>query len=133
MNFIEEIDGVISTTKKYGGAHVGACCKGIIYSSKGFKFRYSDNIGLIRNRKKTGSIKGEYKSPKARKAYQYDAITGDFIKECRCYSDASEEIGFSPSYILSVISGKYKSIGDYIFKWEKFDKVEPVKFLENVK
>lgn len=125
MNFIEEIVGINEASKKYN-AKVSSCCLGKLMTSGGYIFRHSDNIFLNREKKQDGMPKG-YKTKKARAVYQYSALTGDFIKEWRCFTDIPSEIGYSASYIIGHINNRYPRVGDFVFKREKFEKILPVK------
>lgn len=116
MNFIEEVLGVNETHIKYK-AHVHECCKGLIYSSKGYIFRYSDNINLIRKKKKGGFKKGEvFKN--AKKINQFD-LEGNFIKEWRCAGEAAKELNLNESQVRKNINHpeKCKFVKKFIFSY----------------
>ena len=71
---------------------------------------------------------GEYTKDTSKKVYQYDRVTGEFIKEWHGAAECARYFNVIPSVITNCCNPKYrtKTACGYIFSYEKCDKVTPV-------
>lgn len=58
------------------------------------------------------------------------SLTGHFVKQWNCISDAAREIGCQPSQIINNIKGRSKTCRGYMWRYEKCAMIDdsPVKF-----
>lgn len=124
MNFIEEFVSPIAASKKYG-RHAGivGCCNGKLGRVVDKIFRYSDNINIDFKYKerKTG-----YTRKDAIPIFQY-SLSGDFIQEWRCAQEVYNKLDINWANISKVLKGEYQMCGGFMWKYEKFDKIESYK------
>ena len=73
-------------------------------------------ISELRNRGEQYYIK---LSPKAKKVYQYDKKTGEFIREYASMTDAAVDVGVTLSSITGCCMGRNKSAGGYLWSYTK--------------
>lgn len=101
--FIREWDSP-STIKKELNISVENCCRGLVKSCHGYIWVYRDDMIDI----KPIAIKP--------KINQYDML-GNYISEFKSIGEASKLTGISRSPIWSCCSGKYKSAGGFIWRY----------------
>lgn len=125
MNFIEEIAGLRAAERKYNITTIRSCCNGKASKCGNHIFRWSDNLD-VKWTKSTYSPKG---IPKAKKnpVYEYNSITGEFVKEWRCAEEATNQLGLNAGTISRILSGEYKNVKDKTFRKFKVDRIEPQK------
>ena len=74
---------------------------------------------------KTSPTKGRIgKSHYAAKAVFQYALTGEFVKEWGCISDAAREIGCNPCQIINNIKGRNKTCHGYMWRFERHEKID---------
>jgi hypothetical protein len=140
--FIQRYDSVKTASKELGIKSNGieTCGRGITKSSGGFIWKYEKNITdeeikpIIYKRpgRKKGGIpwnKGLKSSlgcsSSTKKVYQYD-LKGYLIKEWECISSASNELKINRDGIENCSLGKSKSSGGFIWRYDKFDKIDEI-------
>ena len=104
---------------------LGVGGKGLVVSIETREKLRKANTGrkhTLEERKKISAAnKGKWigaKSPSAKKVYQYD-LSGNFIKEWDCQSDAARYYHCDQSKISECASGKKKQIKGFIWKSER--------------
>ena len=112
MNFIEEIAGLRETERKYNSKSVFQCCKGKIRFSKGFIFKYSDNLNINYIPKIRRYVSGKH-------ILCFD-LQGNFIKEYLHRFDASKDLKITRQSIENSLlnKGNTKNNFQYIFKYK---------------
>ncbi len=136
-NLIQVFSSAKEASKKLGlsNSPIEACARGEIKSSGGFNWKYKDSEKKIepifhkKSGRKTGSIPwnknkkfnlGCVKNTK--KILQY-SLSGDFIKEWNCISEASNELKINRGSIENCANNKSKSAGNFNWKYEKSEKI----------
>jgi hypothetical protein len=140
--FIQRYDSVKTASKELGikSSGIENCGRGSSKSSGGFIWKYENSITdkevnpivYEKSGRKKGGIpwnKG-LKSPlgcnsSMKKIYQYD-LKGYLIKEWECISKASNELNINRSGIENCSLGKSKSSGGFIWRYDKFDKIDEI-------
>lgn len=67
---------------------------------------------------------------KAIPVFQYD-LDGNFIKEWNSSAQASNELNLDRGHVCAVLKNKKLTVKGFIFKYEKFDKIEPPLLIRN--
>lgn len=98
----------IKEASSYGfnEGNIQACCVGRLKSSKGFIWRYSEDLQPDLYRKKN-----------VKSVLQF-TINGEFIKEWDSIACASKDLKIGGNSIVTCCKGKYKSAGGYIWKYK---------------
>jgi hypothetical protein len=140
--FIQRYDSVKTASKELGikSSGIENCGRWSSKSSGGFIWKYENSITdkevnpivYEKSGRKKGGIpwnKG-LKSPlgcnsSMKKIYQYD-LKGYLIKEWECISKASNELNINRSGIENCSLGKSKSSGGFIWRYDKFDKIDEI-------
>lgn len=82
--------------------------------------------GFKKNSPSWNKGKGGYRARPRVIVYQYNAYTGDFIKEWHGLVDIELELYISADSVGNCLNKKSKSAGGYIWRYEKLDSVDPV-------
>jgi hypothetical protein len=61
---------------------------------------------------------------KAIKIYQYD-LEGNFIKEWKSTAEACNQLNLDRGHVCSVLKGNKHMVKEYMFRYEKYSKIEP--------
>lgn len=98
----------IKEASSYGfnEGNIQACCVGRLKSSKGFIWRYSEDLQP-----------DVYKKKNVKSVLQF-TINGEFIKEWDSIACASKGLKIGGNSIVTCCKGKYKSAGGYIWKYK---------------
>ena len=98
----------IKEASSYGfnEGNIQACCIGRLKSSKGFIWRYSEDLQP-----------DVYKKKNVKSVLQF-TINGGFIKEWDSIVCASKDLKIGGNSIVTCCKGKYKSAGGYIWKYK---------------
>lgn len=114
-NFIKEFDSIASAAKEsnISPSGISASCNGVQKSAGGFIFKFEKNEKI-----------DAYKSSVLKKVSQYD-LQGNFIKEFESITIASNETNVEHTLISDCCKGITNRSGNFIFKFEKVEKVEP--------
>jgi len=140
--FIQRYDSVKTASKELGikSSGIENCSRGSSKSSGGFIWKYENNITdkevipivYEKSGRKKGGIpwnKGVKFSlgcdSSLKKVYQYD-LKGYLIKEWGCVSVASNELNINRGGIENCSLGKSKSSGGFIWRYDKFDKIDEI-------
>lgn len=92
-----------------------ACASGKIPSAGGFQWRYEkkENIGeCVLSRCGT-----------AKQVFQY-SLDGDYIKSFESVAQAAAEVGQHVSNVAAACKGKQKSCAGYMWRYERYDKID---------
>ena len=77
-------------------------------------------IGYKRNKK----LNNDALWYKAIKIYQYD-LEGNFIKEWKSTAEVCKKLNLDRGHVCSVLKGNKYMVKGYMFRYEKYDKIEP--------
>ena len=106
-NFIRSFDS-IKEASLYGfnEGNIQDCCVGRLKSSKGFIWRYSEDLQPE-----------VYKKKNVKSVLQF-TISGEFIKEWDSIAMVSRELKIGGNSIVTCCKGKYKSAGGFNWKYK---------------
>ena len=96
---------------------ISTCCRGITKTAYGYKWKYG-------GKSYQPSMKPEVKS-RRKKVYQY-GLDGNYIAEFDSVSIAEKIMGFR--HISCVCLGRLNFAGGFQWKYEKYDKIDPLTF-----
>lgn len=116
--FIKEWDSakLIEDTLGYSNGYICACCLRKRKQAYGYIWRhnYVDKVEPIKIGQETIPI------------YQY-SLDGEFIREWESAKQVEKELGFADTNISVCCKGKQHMACGYIWRYEKTDRVEPIK------
>jgi hypothetical protein len=106
-NFIRSFDSIKEASSHgFSEGNIQDCCVGRLKSSKGFIWRYSEDLQPdVYNKKNVKSV------------LQF-TISGEFIKEWNSIAMVSRELKIGGNSIVTCCKGKYKSAGGFIWKYK---------------
>ena len=94
-------------------SNVLECCKGFLYTCKGFQFMFEDDY------KRNGAKTYEKPEPVNMKSVVQCDKNGNFIQKFKSLNDASKSTGANRTTISGVLSHKYKYANGFIFVYEE--------------
>lgn len=122
--YIEEYESLTEAERQNGvpHGHISECCRGVRKSAAGFQWSYE----------KTDYI-GEYTPKKTRaiKVYEY-SLDGEYIAEHDSALSAGLKYGaVNGAHITDCCKGKRKSTYNRQWRYEKFDRIDPLQTMRN--
>ena len=113
-NYIEEIGSMRQCEKKYNidFSSIVRCCKGVLFTSKGYTFRYKSDFECIPDK-----IKVKSKMYKLVPINQYD-LNNNFIKSFASIKEASSLTGVDINIIRKTLNNKNIRNKKYEFRYK---------------
>jgi len=106
-NLIRSFDSIKEASSHgFSEGNIQDCCVGRLKSSKGFIWRYSEDLQP-----------DVYKKKNVKSVLQF-TISGEFIKEWDSIAMVSRELKIGGNSIVTCCKGKYKSAGGFIWKYK---------------
>ena len=87
-------------------------------------------IATLRGECKDYQATGEYRF---KKVYQYNKATGEFIKEYSSVTEAASSLNVTHAAISNCCAGRVKTIGGYIWSYNKVDRLNVEEHLKNAR